>query len=82
MTATLVELVDGRVVTRDAEDWRDECLARHVLRLPSLDARREWLADFQKRHGEAEADRLRALMTALASGEGRREVIRPTKGTL
>lgn len=65
MTATLVQLIDGRMVQSDAEEWRNECLARHVLALPTLDERRAWLADFEHRHGKAEADRLRDKMTEL-----------------
>lgn len=62
---TLVELVDGRVVTRDATEWRNECLARHVLELPGVEARREWLADFEQKHGPDETDLLRQNMTAI-----------------
>lgn len=64
-SAVMVELVDGRVVTRDAAEWRNECLARHALSLPSLAARREWLADFEKLHGAADAEALRNTMQAL-----------------
>lgn len=64
MTATYVELVDGRVVTRDAEEWRNECLARHVLSLP-LHIRRDWLADFEKKHGAKETAHLKAAITAV-----------------
>jgi hypothetical protein len=65
MKHALVELVDGQIVTRDAEQWRSECLARHVLQLPSRPARQEWLADFEKKHGSADTERLRETMTAL-----------------
>lgn len=66
---TYVELVNGDIVASDAEEWRHECLARHVLNLPSLQERREWLADFGKRHGEAELTRLQDTMTALWAKE-------------
>lgn len=59
MTATLVELIDGQLVMSDAEQWRDECLARWVLALPTKSKRIEWLADFEKKHGAAEAAKLR-----------------------
>ena len=62
MTATLVELIDGRFVMSDAAEWRDECLARHVLNLPTIAERRAWLADFEKRHGMADAEALKERM--------------------
>ena len=62
MTATLVQLIDGRFVQSDAETWRSECLARHVLALRTLAERRAWLADFERRHGAAEAAHLRDAM--------------------
>lgn len=65
MTATLVELVDGRVVTRDAEEWRAECMARHVLALPTLALRRAWIADFEKRHGPLDVANLMETMQLL-----------------
>ena len=65
MSATLVELIDGRVVTRDAEEWRHQCLAQHVLRLPGRAIRAEWLSDFERRHGASAADRLKATIQAL-----------------
>lgn len=68
MTAMLVELVDGQVVAYDAEEWRHECLARHVLDKPLLE-RREWLADFAKRHGTASATRLMDTMAAVFAKE-------------
>lgn len=65
MNATFVTLVDGQVVTSDAEEWRHETLARHVLSLPSLGARREWLADFEKKHGVDDSVRLMETMQHL-----------------
>lgn len=59
MSATLVELHDGRVVVSDAEAWRMETLARHVMNLATWEAETEWLADFHRRHGPTETDRLR-----------------------
>lgn len=35
-----VTLHDGRLVTSDSEEWRHECEARAIMRLPSLSARR------------------------------------------
>lgn len=68
--ATYVELVNGQIVMRDAEEWRDECLARYVLSLPSLKERRAWLADYEKRHGSEETDRLKANMMAIKEKAG------------
>lgn len=59
-----VELVDGRIVSRDAEEWRHECLARHVMVKP-LPERRAWLADFERMHGTEDAERLKATMAAV-----------------
>ena len=62
MPATLVQLINGEIVQSDAEAWRAECLARHVLALPTLAARRDWLADFEKRHGAEDTERLKYQM--------------------
>ena len=61
-TATYVQLIDGKVVMSDAAKWRDECLARHVLNLPTLAQRQAWLADFEKRHGAADTEALKYRM--------------------
>ena len=31
MTATYVELIDGKIVTRDAEEWRDEMMSNELI---------------------------------------------------
>ena len=59
-----VELIDGQMVSRCAEEWREECLARHVLQLRPLSARQEWLADFEKKRGLEAANALKVAMTA------------------
>lgn len=72
--AVMVELIDGRIVASNAEEWRDETLARHVLALPSLELRREWLADFEKRHGKPDATALmEAMQRVHAAKKGRAE---------
>lgn len=46
----MVALVDGTEVDSASEAWRFECECRHILNLPTLLARREWLygrAEFQ-----------------------------------
>ena len=56
------------VVRRDAEEWRDDCLARWVLQLGRTDAdrglkrRQDWLRDYEKRHGREHTDKLKALI--------------------
>ena len=62
MTATLVQLINGEFVQSDAEAWRAECLARFVLDLPTLGERRAFLADFEKRHGAEDTERLKYQM--------------------
>ncbi len=44
---------------RYGEGWRAECEARHLARLRTDDARREYLADVQTRRGEAAYTALR-----------------------
>lgn len=41
--------------------FADECLARHLLRKPR-DERIAWLADFEKRHGQAAAAQLKDVI--------------------
>ena len=60
-----VTLMDGRQVANDSDEWKWECLARHVLHTPGLRHRREFVADWEHRHGEPSADRLRGLMKQL-----------------
>lgn len=68
MTATLVELVDGRIVESCAEAWRLECFARHLLHLP-LPERRAWLADHETRHGREDVERVKSVMTQIFEKE-------------
>jgi hypothetical protein len=68
MNAT-VTLANGDTVQSDDPRWQHECLARHVMRMPDLAARREWLADFEKRHGEVETERLRTTIRELWIGK-------------
>ena len=56
-----VELIDGQIVQSDAEPWRMQKLAEHILRKPLLE-RRAWIADYKHRHGEAETERLRVVL--------------------
>jgi len=67
MTTRLVTLHDGATAPSDSEAWRHECEARAIAALPTLAARRAWLAEIAKRRGDPAADRLRATMRAVWS---------------
>ena len=71
MTAMLVQLINGEFVQSDAESWRDECLARFVLALPILAERRAFLADFEKRHGAEDTERLKYQMLQQRTVKGK-----------
>lgn len=60
-----VRLSDGREVNSYSLEYRDECLARHVLNIKPLGKRQEWLAGFERRHGPEEAEKLKAGMVKL-----------------
>jgi hypothetical protein len=47
----VVTLHDGRVVCNTCPAFKSECLARHVLALPTRDERREFLAAWGRKHG-------------------------------
>ena len=61
-------LHDGRVVCNHCEDYKQECLARHVLALPTKQERREFLASWGSKHGNeaglALGDLVRAVWEA------------------
>ena len=57
-----VTLIDGREVYRDSEEWRHECEARHIAKLPTLADRRAWLEAIEHKRGKAAADALRQTM--------------------
>lgn len=59
------KLHDGREVDSASEEWRHECEARAINRLPTLQERRAWLEAIEKRRGKAESDRLRKTMLAV-----------------
>ena len=61
-TATLI---DGTVVPRDSDEFRHECEARAVLALPTLEQRRQWLADIEAGRGKPARERLERTMLAL-----------------
>jgi len=47
-----VTLHDARVVCGTCEDWRHECEARAIMKLPSTNERRAWLDDIERRRGQ------------------------------
>jgi hypothetical protein len=53
-------LHDGREVSSTDPEWAQECLARHVLAMQPLAARRAWLADHRDR-ARAMPDKLTPL---------------------
>lgn len=65
-----VTLFDGTVVDSASEAWRAECEARHLLKLPSIGERRDYLNTVSRRRGLASRAALESL--ALALWEARR----------
>jgi hypothetical protein len=74
--APRVTLVDGTVACTWCPAWRHECEARHILNLPTLHQRQDYLygtmnqfqrmaGGIRQRRGEAAVERLQATMTAL-----------------
>lgn len=61
MKDELIELIDGRFVRRDAEQWRHECEARYILSLP-FHLRRQYLADIEAKRGVEASDALKDTM--------------------
>ena len=57
-----VRLLDGREVDSASEEWRHETEARTVLAMPSIEARRGFLALVEKKRG---ADARGALETTI-----------------
>jgi hypothetical protein len=64
----VVTLHDGRVVCNYCPDYKYECLARHVLSMPTVQERREFLAAWGQKHGNeagtALADLVRSIWEA------------------
>lgn len=60
-----VTLIDGSQVSNYSEAWRCECEARHVLTMPTVLARREYLAAIRKRRGDVAGAQLEALVRAV-----------------
>ena len=58
-----VTLNTGTVVCSSCPAWRLECEAKEVLRKPTLEERREYLAGVEKRRGLRAVEELKAVMT-------------------
>ena len=68
-----VTLHDGRQVASNSQEWLRECEARHVLKQPTIEARRTMLAAIEKKRG-AEA-RQELEQRALAIWQSARGVL-------
>lgn len=60
-----VTLIDGRQVSSWSEEWRAECEARHILRMPSVHDRRAYLAGVRTRRGDRAGHALEELVRAV-----------------
>jgi hypothetical protein len=58
-------LIDGREVPSDSDEWRHECECRAIAALPTLPDRRAWLESLEKRRGLSEVQRIRETMKKL-----------------
>lgn len=61
----LVTLHDGRVVGSWSEEWRAECEARAVLRLPTKVRRQGHILRVRERRGDAAANELERRVMAI-----------------
>jgi hypothetical protein len=55
-------LLDGREVDSHSEAWRHECEARAIAKLPTLELRRAWLEDIERKRGLHAAQCLRVTI--------------------
>jgi hypothetical protein len=60
-----VTLHDGTVVDSSSDEWRHECEARHIVDMPSLSARREYLAHVERKRGIEAANKLKNTVRLL-----------------
>lgn len=61
----MVTLHTGVQVCNYCPAFKDECLARHVLSMPTVQERRQFLAGWGQKHGEAEGRRMADLVRAV-----------------
>lgn len=62
---SFVTLIDGRQVDSASEDWRHECEARYVARLPSREQRQDYIASATKKRGPEAGQALQTLATQI-----------------
>ena len=61
-----VTLINGTTVCTSCPAWMQQCEAAHILSLPTVWARRQWLSAIEGKAGGVErAKALRETMTAL-----------------
>lgn len=60
----MVTLISGCQVCDFCPEWKIECEARDLLKMP-LEPRRKALADREQKRGKASVDNLRSVMTAV-----------------
>ncbi len=75
-------LHDGREVPTTDPEWIAECLARHVLGLPTLAPRRAWIADYRRRARakEGELTQLEERILAIHASMKKPPAVRPGGG--
>lgn len=61
----VVTLHDGRVVCTYCPDYKDECMARHILAMPTREERRQYLTRWAEKHGQADGLRLGDLVRSV-----------------
>lgn len=64
-----VTLIDGRHVDSYSEEWRHECEARHVARLPGQAARHGYVAGVKEIRGAAAGQALADLAATIYTAE-------------
>lgn len=71
VTVRMVTLRDGRQVPSDSEEWRHECEARTICRMPTRAERRESLERIERLRGTAARLAVQAEVTAIWEAEFR-----------
>lgn len=55
-------LISGHQVDNYSEEWREECEARSIVNMPTIQQRRDYLAYIRKNRGEDSANRLENIV--------------------
>lgn len=66
-----VTLIDGREVSNYSEEWRAECEARTVCRMPNRLSRNDYMEKVKSRRGELAFTQLRELVLQVWNSEFR-----------